>query len=191
MATNLIPLESLFNSLLNGATFLRKMYFWHDNRATEFGYVGWAHKKLAKSSLPIRNREFCYWHWFDVIYWIGLVKSEKNRHIGNFTIHSFTKQGPQWHVEEPSTATSTTAWHLLHKPVTSLVTHCCVMTSHSSSIIGLQSANVVVLVTLAQTARPSSFHKWGWGQDCRKAIPSSPLVPTTLLCGDEYCHLGG
>ena len=73
-----------------------------------------------------------------------------------------------------------------------LVTHCWTMTSQSSTSICCKPANMVVLVILEQTARPSWFHKcsMGWGQKCWQAIPSSPLW-WTLLCGGEHCHLGG
>ena len=67
-------------------------------------YVGCAHEKFAKSSLP--NSLFCYWLLFGVIWWIGWLKSEETRHIGNLTIYLFNKQEFQLHVEEPNTATT-------------------------------------------------------------------------------------
>src|SRR4029434_6225964 len=53
--------------------------------------------------------------------------------MSNASIYSFIKQEHQKRVEEPYTAT--TAWHLLLMLVTSLVTHCCGMASHSSTSV--------------------------------------------------------
>ena len=99
-------------------------------------------------------------------------------------------------MEEPYTVT--TAQDLLML-VTSLVTHCCGMASYSSTSICCKSANVVVLVCLAQKARqakPTSVQS-GQGQDCWQAIPSDPLPNSggilleTPLCWGGRCHLGG
>lgn len=49
-------------------------------------FVGCAHKKFAKSSLPMPN------NLFGVFWWIGWLKSEETRHIVNLTVYSFNKQ---------------------------------------------------------------------------------------------------
>ena len=51
-------------------------------------YVGCAHEKCDKCSLPMPNSLFCHWLLFGVVWWIGWLKSEETRHIGNLTIYS-------------------------------------------------------------------------------------------------------
>ncbi|MEQ2213036.1 hypothetical protein XENOCAPTIV_008757 [Xenoophorus captivus] len=63
---------------------------------------------------------------------VSFIRLDDMRHIGSLAIHSFNKRGPQQWMEEPYPTTK--AWHLFLMLVTSLVTHCCGMASHSSAI---------------------------------------------------------
>ena len=105
---------------------------------------------------------FCWYSLsFLVAWWFGWLHSptvvrKKTTHIGHFyTLFILHCQGPQYCAEDPYAATK--AWHLLML-VTSLVTHCCGMASHSSTRICRKSANMFAMVSLARTARPSWSH---------------------------------
>ena len=81
---------------------------------------------------------------------------------------------------------------LLLMLVTSLLTLCCGMSSHSSTSICPRSANMVVLVTLERTAGPSWSQngvQWGWGQDCRQAILSTPTLLVQQAAKRSPCLL--
>ena len=48
---------------------------------------------------------FFFFLLLSLVWWLGWLKSEETRHIGNLIIqcYSFNKQEPQLHVEEPFT----------------------------------------------------------------------------------------
>ena len=64
--------------------------------------------------------------------------------------------------------------------VTSLVTHCCEMASHSSTSIRRKSASVVVLVTLAWMVRPS------WSHKCSMGLRSGLLAGYSILSTPKF-----
>ena len=81
-------------------------------------------------------------------------------------------------VEE--TYTATTSWHLLLMLVTSLVTHCWGIVSHSSTSICRKWANVVVLGTLTKTACAS------WSYKCSMRLRSWLQTGRSILSTPEF-----
>lgn len=95
------------------------------------------------------NSVFCHWL---IVWWIGWLKCDETKRIGNFTIDSLNKQEPRCCLEEAHTAT--TAWQPLLMLVTGLVTHCCGTASHSSTSTCRKSANVLVSVNCGASSTP-------------------------------------
>jgi len=148
---------------------------WH-HIYEEQAFVGWA-AELSMWGAPMKNdKSHCVAADSSLVLfgrlddW-SLMNKDILATIDLLTIDSFNRQPHsvwknQTQPQQP----------LLLMLVTSLVTLCCGMASHSSTSICPKSANVVVLITLAWTEGPSWSQngvQWGWGQDCR---PSSPLL---------------
>ena len=133
-------------------------------------YVGCAHENF---DLP--NRSFCHWLVWCLVDWMIEIWGNKtycqfnNLFISQTgasvvcgrTIHSHNSLAPPPHVgHQPG---HTLLWDGIPFFNQYLVIHCCEMTSHSSTSNCHKSANVVVLVTLARTARLSWSHKFSMG----------------------------
>lgn len=117
-------------------------------------YMGCAHEKLAKSSLPMPNKLFC-WLMFDVVYRIGWLKCEETRHICNL---GSTGLSNMWkHHTQPQ------------QPVTSFS---CGSFTWSPTAVGWDPLLQVTFVASQPMSNCFSAWKTSWSHKCSVGLKS-------------------
>lgn len=128
-------------------------------------YVGCAHEKLAKSSLPMPNKLFCCWLMFDVVYWIGWLKCEETRHICNLRSRGLSNMWKH-HTQPQQPVTSFSCWSLAWSPTAVGWDPILQVTFVASQPMWLWDQ----LVFQHEKQVDLTSVQWGWSQDCRQAI---------------------